>query len=104
MKAIRIHEHGGRDVLSVDEIDPPSCPGNKILVNIKAASLNHLDIWVREGLPGLPIPLPLIMTESSTALSFISFLSLSNSSTNKLVSPSFVSTLDSSLILAKSIE
>ena len=68
MKAIRIHEHGGADVLRVDEIDTPFCPEDKILVNIKATSLNHLDIWVREGLPGLPIPLPLIMGSDGSGI------------------------------------
>ena len=104
MKAVRIIEHGGIEKLIYDEIPEPSCNPGKIKIQIKAAALNHLDIWVRNGLPGLPIPLPLIMTEASTALSLIIFLSLSNPSTNKLVSPSFVSTLDSSLTLAKSIE
>ena len=61
MKSIRIHEHGGPEVLCVDEIDTPSCSDNQILVNIKATSLNHLDLWIRQGLPGLPIKLPLIM-------------------------------------------
>ena len=61
MKAIRIHEHGNKDVLCVDDIEVPLCSDDKILVNIKASSLNHLDIWVRQGLPGIPIPLPLIM-------------------------------------------
>ena len=61
MKAIRIHSHGCSDVLKVDNLNIPKCTENHILVNVKACSLNHLDIWVREGLPGLPIKLPLIM-------------------------------------------
>ena len=61
MKAVRIHNHGGSEVLKVDNLDIPKCTENYILVNVKACSLNHLDIWVREGLPGLPIKLPLII-------------------------------------------
>ncbi|MBC8312303.1 MAG: zinc-binding dehydrogenase [Candidatus Marinimicrobia bacterium] len=61
MKAVRINEHGGIDKLLYDEIDEPSCLPDKVKVKVKASALNHLDIWVRNGLPGLPIPLPLIM-------------------------------------------
>ncbi len=61
MKAVRIHEHGGPDVLRWEEIPSMDCPPDKLKVQIKAAALNHLDIWVRNGLPGIPIPLPLIM-------------------------------------------
>jgi NADPH:quinone reductase-like Zn-dependent oxidoreductase len=61
MKAVRIFEHGNHDVLIVDEIARPECNDNSALVEIKACSLNHLDIWVRNGLPGIPINLPLIM-------------------------------------------
>ena len=61
MKAIRIIEHGGIEKLIYDEIPEPSFPPNKVKIQVKAAALNHLDIWVRNGLPGFPIPLPLIM-------------------------------------------
>ena len=61
MKAVRINEHGGIDKLIYDEIDEPSCPPDKVKIQVKAAALNHLDILVRNGLPSLPIPLPLIM-------------------------------------------
>ena len=61
MKAVQILEHGNLDVLKINDIKIPKCLSNKILINIKASAINHLDIWVRNGLPGLPIPLPLIM-------------------------------------------
>ncbi len=61
MKAVRIHKHGGIDVLQLDEVDQPVCTHDKIKVKIKATALNHLDLWVRKGLPGINIPLPLIM-------------------------------------------
>ena len=61
MKAVRIHEHGGINVLQVDEVDQPICTSDKIKVKIKATALNHLDLWVREGLPVINIPLPLTM-------------------------------------------
>jgi NADPH:quinone reductase-like Zn-dependent oxidoreductase len=61
LKAVRIHKHGGIDVLQLDEVDQPVCTHDKIKVKIKATALNHLDLWVRKGLPGINIPLPLIM-------------------------------------------
>jgi NADPH:quinone reductase-like Zn-dependent oxidoreductase len=57
MKAIRIHEHGGADALKWDVIPKPELSVNQVLVDIKATSLNHLDIWVRKGIPGVPLPL-----------------------------------------------
>ncbi len=61
MRAVRIHQHGGPDVLKVDDIAVPICPGDKVLVQLKAAALNHLDIWIRNGLPGMQLGLPLIL-------------------------------------------
>jgi zinc-binding alcohol dehydrogenase/oxidoreductase len=56
MLAARIHEDGGPEVLRVEEVaDPVAGPG-QVLVRLRAASLNHLDIWVRKGLPSVPKP------------------------------------------------
>jgi len=57
MKAIRIHKHGGTDVLQIDEIDVPHVKKNEILVKIHSAALNHLDVWVRKGIPGVSLPI-----------------------------------------------
>ena len=57
MKAIRIHEHGGVETLKWDNIPKPELSLNQVLVDVKATSLNHLDIWVRKGIPGVPLPL-----------------------------------------------
>lgn len=57
MKAIRIHQHGGTGVLSIDEIPIPQINPTQCLVEIKATSLNHLDLWVRKGVPGVPLPM-----------------------------------------------
>ena len=48
-------------MLEYKEIEEPICTPDKIKINIKAASLNHLDIWVRKGIPGIEIPLPIIL-------------------------------------------
>ena len=56
MKAIRIHEDGGPEVLRYEEApDPVPGPG-EVLVELRAASLNHLDLWIRKGLPSVPKP------------------------------------------------
>ena len=57
MKAVRIHQHGGTDVLKYEDIPIPKITENQCLVKIKAAALNHLDIWVRKGFPGIPLPM-----------------------------------------------
>ncbi|MBF8294142.1 MAG: alcohol dehydrogenase [Bacteroidetes bacterium] len=60
MKCVRIHEHGGVEKLVFDDVPKPSIGPNDVLLTVKATSLNHLDIWVRQGLPGVKFPLPLI--------------------------------------------
>ena len=59
MKAIRIHAHGGTDQLRIDDTPEPKPGPRQVLVEVKAAGLNHLDIWVRKGFPGLHLPLTL---------------------------------------------
>jgi NADPH:quinone reductase-like Zn-dependent oxidoreductase len=56
MKAIRIHEDGGAEVLRYEEAPDPVAGDGEVLVRLRAASLNHLDIWVRRGLPSVPKP------------------------------------------------
>lgn len=56
MKAIRIHEDGGPEVLSYEEIPDPEAGPGEVLVALRAAGLNHLDVWVRKGLPSVPKP------------------------------------------------
>ena len=56
MRAVRIHEDGGPEVLRYEEApDPTPAPG-EVLVRLRAASLNHLDLWLRQGLPSVPKP------------------------------------------------
>ena len=56
MKAIRIHEDGGPEVLRYEDAPDPVPSGDDVLVELRAASVNHLDIWVRKGLPSVPKP------------------------------------------------
>lgn len=56
MKAIRIHEFGGPEVLRYEDVPDPQLRKDQVLVRIKACALNHLDLWVRKGLPGVKLP------------------------------------------------
>ena len=56
MKAVRIHEFGGPEVLRYEDVPDPQPRKNQVLVRVKACSLNHLDVWVRKGLPGVKLP------------------------------------------------
>jgi NADPH:quinone reductase-like Zn-dependent oxidoreductase len=56
VKAIRIHEDGGPEVLRYEDAPDPEAGPGEVLVRLRAASLNHLDIWMRKGLPSVPKP------------------------------------------------
>jgi zinc-binding alcohol dehydrogenase/oxidoreductase len=56
MKAVRIHEDGGPEVLRYEEAPDPLPGEGEVLVELRAASLNHLDLWLRQGLPSVPKP------------------------------------------------
>lgn len=56
MKAVRIHQFGGPEVLIYEDIPDPTTRKDQVLVRVKACSLNHLDVWVRKGLPGVKLP------------------------------------------------
>ena len=68
MKAIQIKKHGNVRVLNYSEIENPICPPNKIKIKIRACSINHLDIWVRSGIPGMNLPLPLILGSDGSGI------------------------------------
>src|SRR5438046_460185 len=56
MKAVRIHEFGGPEVLRYEDVPDPQLRKDQILVRVKACAMNHLDLWVRKGLPGVKLP------------------------------------------------
>jgi len=56
MKAVRIHQFGGPDVLVYEDVPDPKPRKDQVLVRIRACALNHLDIFVRQGLPGVNLP------------------------------------------------
>lgn len=60
MRAIRIDEHGGPEVLRAVELPEPEPGPDEVLVEVRHVGLNHLDLWVRRGVPGHRFPLPLV--------------------------------------------
>jgi NADPH:quinone reductase-like Zn-dependent oxidoreductase len=62
LKAVRIHEHGGVEKLRYEDAPAPRLahPSDAI-IKLRAASLNHIDLWNRRGLPGMRIAFPRIL-------------------------------------------
>ena len=56
MKAIRIHEDGGPEVLRYEDAPDPVPGSGQVLIELRAASLNALDVWIRKGLPSVAKP------------------------------------------------
>ncbi|MFZ2085632.1 MAG: zinc-binding dehydrogenase [Candidatus Sulfotelmatobacter sp.] len=56
MKAARIHQFGGPEALIYEDVPDPQPRKDQVMVRVRACSLNHLDIWVRKGLPGVKLP------------------------------------------------
>ncbi|HLA10024.1 MAG TPA: zinc-binding dehydrogenase [Pyrinomonadaceae bacterium] len=61
MKAVMFREHGGPEVLEYTSVPDPEPGADEVLVEVRACALNHLDVFVRSGLPGITIPLPHIL-------------------------------------------
>jgi len=56
VRAVRIHEDGGPEVLVLEEAPDPEPAAGEVLVRLHASALNHLDVWIRKGLPSVPKP------------------------------------------------
>jgi NADPH:quinone reductase-like Zn-dependent oxidoreductase len=56
MKAARIHQFGGPEALIYEDVPDPQPRKDQVMVRVRACSVNHLDIWVRKGLPGVKLP------------------------------------------------
>ncbi|MGY5875376.1 MAG: zinc-binding dehydrogenase [Candidatus Thorarchaeota archaeon] len=66
MKATVFHEHGGPEVLSYEDYPTPEIDSKQVLVRVKAVALNHLDLFVRKGWPGLKLEMPHILGSDIT--------------------------------------
>jgi NADPH:quinone reductase-like Zn-dependent oxidoreductase len=60
MRAVVIREHGGLDRLLLEDIPEPAPGPGEVRIAVRAVGLNHLDLWVRRGVPGHRFPLPII--------------------------------------------
>jgi len=60
MRAVVIREHGGVEALSVEDLPTPEPGPGSVRIEVRACAVNHLDLWVRRGVPGHHFPLPLI--------------------------------------------
>ncbi len=58
MKAVLFRAHGGPDKLSYEDLPMPTIGPDEVLIKVKACALNHLDIWIRQGNPAYPMPMP----------------------------------------------
>lgn len=61
MKLARIHQHGGPEALVYEDAPEPTIKANQILVRVRACALNHLDLFVRAGIPGMKFAMPHIL-------------------------------------------
>jgi NADPH:quinone reductase-like Zn-dependent oxidoreductase len=60
MKAVVFHEHGGPEVLRYEDVADPLPGRGEVVIEVRATSINHIDIFLRRGMPGLTVPLPKI--------------------------------------------
>ncbi len=68
MKAAAIHEHGGLDRLRIEEVPEPKPAADEVVLNVRSAALNHLDIWVRKGRPGLRMAIPHVLGSDASGI------------------------------------
>jgi NADPH:quinone reductase-like Zn-dependent oxidoreductase len=61
MKVARIHQHGGTEVLVYEEAAEPKIKANQVLVRVRGCALNHLDLFVRAGIPGMKFGMPHVL-------------------------------------------
>jgi len=61
MKVARFHQHGGPEVLVYEDVPEPKIKANEILLRVRACALNHLDLFVRAGIPGMHFHLPHVL-------------------------------------------
>ncbi|MEJ2701103.1 MAG: zinc-binding dehydrogenase [Sedimentisphaerales bacterium] len=61
MKAAVIHTHGGLECVTIDDVPEPTAGEGEVVLDVRSAALNHLDIWVRKGRPGLSLNMPHVL-------------------------------------------
>ena len=66
MKAVRVNEYGGPEVLSYEEVEKPTPGSNEVLVKVAAAGVNYIDTYQRSGLYQIPLPTTLGLEAAGT--------------------------------------
>ena len=61
MKAVIFNQHGGPEVLQLADVPDPKPGRGEVLIEVKATSINHIDIFLRRGMPGIKVPMPKIV-------------------------------------------
>src|SRR5205823_11659958 len=68
MKAVVFHEHGAPGVLRYEDVPEPSPGPGEVLIEVHATSINHIDIFLRRGMPGIKVPLPKIAGSDASGI------------------------------------
>ena len=68
MKAVVFEKHGGPEVLEYTEVPEPKAGPGEVLIEVKATSINHIDIFLRRGMPGIKVPLPKIVESDAAGI------------------------------------
>lgn len=68
MKAVVFEQHGGPEVLKYKDVPDPKPGRGDVLIEVKATSINHIDIFLRRGMPGVKIPLPKIVGSDAAGI------------------------------------
>jgi len=68
VKAVLIRRHGGPEVLEIADLPRPEAGAGQVVLQVKAAGMNHLDTWVRRGIPGMTHPLPMILGSDAAGI------------------------------------
>ncbi len=68
MRCVVVREHGGIDKLRLEERPVPTPKPGEVRIAMRAVGLNHLDTWVRRGVPGHTFPLPLVASSDGAGV------------------------------------
>ena len=68
MKAVVFNQHGGPEVLQYVDVPNPRPGPGEVLIEVKATSINHIDIFLRRGMPGIKVPLPKIVGSDAAGI------------------------------------
>ena len=68
MKAVVFSQHGGPEVLQYEDVPKPKPGAGEVLLQVKAASINHIDIFLRRGMPGVKVPMPKIVGSDAAGI------------------------------------